>query len=260
MKIWYQSTLDFAHHANYQRALTAHFRKVSSLGTEVLLNGRNPDPTSQLSAAEIISSPILYHSIVVPAFVQAVFAAESADADVFVTASFSEPILPELRALAKIPVISMSEACFVAAAASAPKIGLVTLNKHIIHFLEKSIALHKWKDRISGIHLIEGEISETELDTKYSQPSPYLAKLSEGMRRAIAAGAEVIIPAEGVLAMMAAENGMHEIDGVPVIDAVGSTILFAEYTFALEQRTKVAQSRVAYPLPSEAGRKLIASR
>lgn len=39
----------------------------------------------------------------------------------FIAASFSEPILPELRGLAKIPVVSMSEACFVTAIISAPE-------------------------------------------------------------------------------------------------------------------------------------------
>jgi Asp/Glu/hydantoin racemase len=83
--------------------------------------------------------------VVDPAFVHAVLASEEAQAEVFVAASFSEPILPELRSLANIPVASMSEACFMAASTSAPQIGFVTLNKHIIPYIEKSISLHKWK-------------------------------------------------------------------------------------------------------------------
>lgn len=30
-------------------------------------------------------------------------------------------------------------------------------------FIKKSISLHKWKDRISGIHLIEGNVNENDL-------------------------------------------------------------------------------------------------
>jgi hypothetical protein len=66
--------------------------------------------------------------------------------------------------------------------------------------------------------------------------------------------------AEGVLGMMAAENGLHEVEGVPVIDTIGMPILFAEFMVALKQRTRVAQSRVAYPLPNDAPRQFIATK
>jgi allantoin racemase len=260
MKIWYQSTLDFSQHPNYAKALAEHFKKVASPGTEVALHGRSGGQGVKLDASDIIGSPIVYHSVVDPAFVESVFDAEAASADAFVAASFSEPILPELRSLARMPVVSMAEACFVAAATSAPKIGLVTLNAHIIPYVEKSISLHKWKDRVTGIHLIAGDISETELDAKYAQPGPYLERLTTGVRNAISAGAQAVIVAEGVLGMMAAANGLREIDGIPLIDAIGTPILFAEFMVALKKRTGVAQSKIAYPPPSESARRFIATR
>jgi allantoin racemase len=259
MKIWYQSTLDFAQHPNYARALAAHFSKIASAGTEVMLHGRNQSGALGLNAAEIIASPIVYHSIVDPAFVRAALIAEAASADAFIAASFSEPILPELRALLAIPVVSMPEACFVAASTSAPKIGLVTLNKHIIPFIEKSISLHNWKDRVSGIHVIEGDISETELDAEYSEPNHYLELLRAGARAAIHGGAQVVIVAEGVLGMMAADNGLREVDDVPLVDIIATPVLFAEFAIRLKQCTGVAQSRAAYPAPSAAAKQFIAT-
>jgi len=257
MKIWYQSTLNFAHHPNYEKALAAHFKRVASPGTEVILNGRKTAFGSDLGGDDIFGSAIMYHAVVAPAFIQSLLAAEKAGADAFIIASFSEPILTELRALANIPVISMTEACFMAAAMSAPKVGFVTLNKFVVSFIEKSISLHKWKDRISGIHLIEGEISEVELDTKFPVPTPYLERLVAGVRKSIAAGAQIVIPAEGVLGVMAAENGLRAVDGVPIIDAIATPILFAELAVGLKKRTGLAQSRVAYRLPSADARTLL---
>jgi len=258
MKIWYQSTLNFAHHPNYEKALAAHFKRVASPGTEVVLNGRKTAFGSDLGGDDVFGSAIMYHTVVAPAFVRSLLAAEKAGADAFVVASFSEPILTELRALANIPVISMTEACFMAAAMSAPKVGFVTLNKFVVTFIEKSVSLHKWKDRVSGIHLIEGEVSEAELDAKFPAPGPYLERLVNGARKSIAAGAQVVIPAEGVLGVMAAENGLREIDGVPVVDAIATPILFAELAVALKDRTGLAQSRAAYRLPSAEARELLA--
>jgi allantoin racemase len=249
--------LNLVQHQNYRRALASHFLKVASPGTEVVLNGCHGGTGSELAASDVLGSPVVYHSVVGPVFIQSLIEAEEVGADAFIAASFSEPLLPELRVLANIPVISMPEACFVAASSSAQKIGLVTLNKHVIPFLEKSISLHKWKDRVSGIHLIEGDISETELNTKFSEPEPYLRSLVRGIQEAIHAGAQVVIPAEGVLGAMAAEHGLSEVDGVPVIDAIGTPILFAEFVVALKQRTGVAQSQTAYPPPSDAARLII---
>jgi allantoin racemase len=152
----------------------------------------------------------------------------------------------------------MPEGCFVAASTTATKVGFVTLNGHIMPYIEKSISLHKWKDRVSGIHLVEGDVSETELDAKLSEPGPYLDRLTCGVRRAVASGAQAVIVAEGVLGMMAAENGLHEVEGVHAIDAIGTPVLFAEFMVALKQRTGVEQSRAAYPLRSEAARQFIA--
>lgn len=258
MKIWYQSTLNFAQHPNYAKALAAHFKRIASRDTEVVLNGRKTAFGSTLGTHDVIGSPIMYHTVVAPAFVASLLAAEKAGADAFVVASFSEPILTELRSLAEMPVVSMPEACFMAAAMCAPRIGFVTLNRLVIPFIEKSIALHKWSDRVSGVHLIAGEVSEAELDTKFSNPGPYLDRLIAGAREAIAAGAQVVIPAEGVLGVMAAENGLREVDGVPVIDAIATPVLAAEFAVALKQRTGSAQSRVAYRSPSAEARELLA--
>ena len=257
VNIWYQSTLDFVHHPNYEKALSAHLRKIASPGTRVLLHGRSGGSAAALTAAEIVASPIVYFSVVDRAFVQFVLDAEEAGADAFVAASFCEPILPELRSLAIVPVVSMTEACFAAAAAMAPKVGFVTLNKHIVPFIEKSIVLHKWRDRISGIHLLEGDTSETELDAKLAEPGPYLERLVAAARTAIAGGAQAVIVAEGILGLMAAENNVREVDGVPLVDSIATPILFAEFIVSLKRRTGIEQSRAAYPLPSKTAREFI---
>lgn len=254
MKIWYQSTLSFAQHPNYEKALAAHFKRVASPGVEVVLKGRDPSFGGHLNPLDVIGSPAVYHAMVTPAFIKSLLDAEDAGADAFIIASFSEPILAELRSLARIPVVSMPEATFMAASMCAPKVGLVTLNRLVIPFIEKSTSTHKWKERLSGVHLIEGDVSEAELDANFSTPGKYIELLADGIRKAIAAGAQAVIPAEGVLGVMAAENGLREVDGVPVIDAIGTPVLFAELAVALKARTGLEQSRTAYPAPSETAR------
>src|SRR4051812_15983136 len=110
MKIWYQSALDLhASAANYRDTLERHFQRVKSPGTEVILRGRGRGAEG-VPMAEIIRSPVLYHKAITPVFIDAVIEAERIGADAFVIGSFSEPIVPELRSLATIPVVTMPEA------------------------------------------------------------------------------------------------------------------------------------------------------
>ncbi|MDR5652205.1 aspartate/glutamate racemase family protein [Ruixingdingia sedimenti] len=260
MKIWYQSTLNFDLHPNYGKALRRHFQRVAGPCTEVLVHGRSAAFGSQLPVHDVIGSPVVYHAVVASAFIEAVMRAEDQGCDAFVVASFSEPILPELRALAGIPVISMTEATYMAGCMVAPRVGFVTLNKAVVPFIEKSMALHKWSSRVSGIHLVPGNVSEPDLEHKFDAPAPFLDLLVEGVREAIAAGAQVVIPAEGVLGVMAAENGLREVDGVPIVDPIATPVLFAEMAVNMARATGLTTSRAAYPQPSAAARDLLKSR
>lgn len=257
MKLWYQSTLDFTQYPNYETALNRHIRRISRPDTEVVVRGRSEKSRTEVPTTEIIGSPIVYHTVVVPEFVDSLIEAEEAGADAFIVASFSEPILPELRSLARIPVVSMPEATFLAASMCAPRIGLVTLNDLVVPFIDKSSSLHKWQERLVGVYTLNGAVNENVLERGWTEPQPHLDKLIDGCRSAIEAGAQIIVPAEGVLGVMAAENGLTDVDGIPVVDAVGTSILFGELAVDLKQRTGLAQSRAAYPAPSDAARQLV---
>jgi hypothetical protein len=62
---------------------------------------------NHLAASEILGSPVVYQSVVDPAFIRAVLAAEEAKDDAFAAAPSSEPIVPALRGMAKIAVVSI---------------------------------------------------------------------------------------------------------------------------------------------------------
>lgn len=44
---------------------------------------------------------------------------------------------------------------------------------------------------------------------------------------------------------------------MPVIDAIATPVLFAEFTIALKQRTGVSQSAAAYPPPNDNARQFL---
>jgi allantoin racemase len=252
VKIWYQSALDLhASASHYRAALLTHFEKVKSPGTEISLHGRG-DAGYGLSMAEIIGSPVVYYKAISPVFVDAVVNAEASGSDAFVIGTFSEPILSELRSLARIPIITMPEASMLVACTVAPKFALVTLSRVAVSYMYKTVNSHKLGDRVSGVYVVDEDMEEETLDGEFDAPEAYLERFRQACRRAISEGAEAIVPAEGMLASIVVTNGINEVDGAPVIDPIAAPILFAEMAVALRQRTGVQQSRIAYPSPSQA--------
>ena len=247
VKIWYQSALNFDQHPNYEEVLAAHLDRVASPGTEVILSDRSSGFGREIDRAEFAGSFDAYRAVVAPEFMKSLLTAEAVGAEAFVAASFSEPNLTELRSAAHIPITSMAEASLMAAFMDAPTVGLITLRKGFVRAVEQSILSHHVHDHLRGVHPLEGDISEIELDANLASPGPYLDRLVAAVRDAIAAGARAVIPAGGLLGLLAAENGLQEVDGVPVIDSVGAPVLFAELAVTLKARTGAARGDGGYP-------------
>lgn len=253
MKFWWQSTVDYAKHPSFVAALQRHAARIVSPGDTVSFHGMDADLGHGLPQADVILSPAVFASIVVPLFMRNVLKAQQQGCDAFIIGTFAEPALRELRSMATIPVVSAFEASVLAGCSVAPRIALVTLSEQTVPYLEASIARHRLATRISGIQLVDRVMVETTLDQQFEAPEAYLERFRAATRSAIAAGADAVIPAEGVVAAIVAVNGLREVDDVPVIDAVGVAILAAEHAVTLQRRLGLhASRRRAYTSPTAA--------
>jgi Asp/Glu/hydantoin racemase len=261
ISVWYQSGVDFDQHPGYHEALTHRFAEIASPGTKVSLHGTSRKFNRGLAIADCVSSPYAYHQTYVPMYLNAVQEAERTGHDVFVIATFSEPVLREMRSLATIPVVSASECSLLTACTVAPKIGLVTLSRLAEVYILKSIATHHLESRVSGVHVVDDEMTEGELETNFKRPGPYIEKFKKAARAAIAHGADAIIPAEGLVAAMIAINHVHEIDQIPIIDSIAAAVLFAEFAVSMKQRAGLEPSRrFVYARPSPAALAALSGR
>lgn len=253
LSIWYQSGVDFDHHPGYAKALKQRFKEAASPGTTVSLHGSSPKYNYGLEIVDCVSSPYAYHRTYVPMFLDAVAEAERTGCDAFIIATFSEPVLREMRSLATIPVISASECSMLTACTVAPRIGMVTLSRLAEGYIRKSVATHHLEARISGVHVVDEDMTEGELDKNFDRPAPYIEKFKNAARLAIKEGAEAIIPAEGLVAAMMAVNHVYEVDQIPIIDSIACAVLFAEYAVAMRKRAGLEPSRrYVYTRPSAA--------
>jgi len=62
----------------------------------------------------------------------------------------------------------------------------------------------------------------------FERPEQLVDAFRAAARRAIAGGAGAIIPGQTIMAEALWQHGLRDVDGVPVIDALGVTITAAE--------------------------------
>src|SRR5262249_41683262 len=137
--------------------------------------------------------------------------AERAGYDAFVIGHFQEPGLLEIRGAVDIPVIGLGEATLLAALSMGRQLGLVTIDPVFIDWHERQVRAHGLEQRVTGVRAIHvdlpGFMRAFTDDASYAEVR---ADFVEQVRRLVAAGAEVIIPAGGLpMLLFAARAPVH---------------------------------------------------
>jgi hypothetical protein len=86
-------------------------------------------------------------------------------------------------------------------------------------------------------------INEHQLDQAFAGSTEFVKDFSIQADRLTAAGADLIIPAEGVLNTALVRNKVRDIDGTPVLDSYGSLLAFAEMLVKLRRRSGLSVAR-----------------
>ncbi len=226
----------------YKASLEGHARKILEPPQSVEVHGmpkgayRGRPPTAALSNA------FAHHRILDPVLDNAV-RAEQEGFDVFVLGSFSEPFLRELRSAIDIPVVSVAEATMLVACSIGRHAAPISNDPAIAWLVRQSIELHGLQSRIQTPLSIEPPLDERQLADAFSSPSRLIQSFTETARRAIEGGADVIIPAEGVLSEFLHGQGITSIDQVPVMDSFGVAWAYAAMMAGLRSKTGLSVSR-----------------
>ncbi|HYF09223.1 MAG TPA: aspartate/glutamate racemase family protein [Acetobacteraceae bacterium] len=242
MRIWYQSMAPIGQLGRYAEALARHAALACSPGIEVSFHGATAPAYATRTPQELLRYPYAKHVLGEEAIGHAL-QAEREGHDAFVLGSFSEPFLPEIRSLLEIPVVSMPEAALLLACSLAERFALVALGATTAVRLRRLVARHGVESRVSGIHPFPRQTDESELEAAFDNPAPLIATFTEAAERAVANGADVVIPAEGVLNEVLVANGVRRVDGATVMDCVGAALLQAEMMVAVRKRLGLGVGR-----------------
>jgi Asp/Glu/hydantoin racemase len=168
--------------------------------------------------------------------------AEKEGFDAVLITCFGDPMLYQIRQAVSIPVVSLGESAMLLAATMGHKFGIVTISALNIFEQDHLIDKYGLTHRYAG--------SRPNPETAEEQPMALvdahnaIAAFKGAARELIADGAEIIIPGCGLLSpalrlVPGAESeypdGFTEVDGVPVMDVMGTALKMAEMLVTLKK-------------------------
>jgi len=234
---------------NYRKALEQHAKKYCSAGTKVVVSGVTEEHYHGRMPAEILQYS--YAKLVLQTEVIDICrAAEKNKFDAVILGSFSEPFLPEIRSLLSIPVISMAESTLLVACSMAERIALTTLAPANVKRVKALVKRHGLESRISGYYSLAHPVDEDILNSALKKPAQVVTDFLATAEQAKADGADLIVPAEGVLNLIVHKNGNHPLGHLTVLDCVATSFLYAEMMITLQRRLGVGVGRMgSYAMP-----------
>ena len=249
MRIWYQSMAPLYSLGAYLEALQAHAAAVCSEGTEVVFNGASEHLYGTMIPQDIVRYPYAKH-VVQREALEFCWQAEQQGFDAIVLGSFSEPYLTEARSLVEIPVVSMPESTLLVACSLAPRFALVALSQRSAVRNRALVSRHGLEGRLTGVHALPSPWGESELNEALEAPDRLVADFEAAATKAVAEGADLLVPAEGVFNEVLFKHGVRRFQDATVIDCVGTSLLYAELLVNLARRVGIGVGRAwAYARP-----------
>lgn len=224
MRLWYQSMTRPEAWPGYNARLRQVLKQACDPGTEIEVHGITVrgGVGDQYRYLEFIETQEVLDNVQ---------RATREGFDAFLIGNIGDPGLREARELTSIPVLGLCETSSLLACMMGANFALVTGNaKHAPKIVE-NVGRYGLRDRLHSVERMTVE-RLVDLDTGFSDPQVRARLRDEfiaAARRCSQAGAEVIIPAVGVLMTLLAEEEIFEVDQtVPILNGVYALVKSGE--------------------------------
>lgn len=177
--------------------------------------------------------------------------AEKEGYDAFLIGNIFEPGLHALREVLNIPVLGLCESSIHLACLMGPTFSIVNVNSKFVRKVTENINSTGLESRMVSIEHMQVErgafMDQAFEDDKIRQliVDQFIAAATLG----IAKGAEVIIPAGGIVMSILRKSGIHAVGGAPVVNGVIGLLKIAELAVQIRQLTGVFTSKTMMYAP-----------
>ena len=243
MRIWHQSFTVLDDVPHYRDALRRHFDAQVAPGTTIDLHGMaagtypSDYPGTHIGYAYLSG---LHRE----QFVQAALRAQDEGYDAFLIGTIPDTGFEEVRTLVDIPVVAFGQTSVLMAAQLGDRVGIVNFIGALVPQLRRNFRNYRLDALVGPI--VQVEAGFTDVMAAYADPQPLLDAFTSAARRAISDGVTVVVPGEGPLNVFLADQGVVEVDGVPVLDSLGTCARVAELRGAQHRASGIRPSRVGF--------------
>lgn len=254
MRIWVQVFSARTRNPNFHMALEEHLRAVVEPGVEVEVRGTKKGGLGeQFRFFQAIDTPDIMENIL-----ECRAAKGEQRYDAFVTLNSTDPALVEAREVLDIPVLGFLETTALAACTMGQKFSLITPNPKFSLSYTQKIELYGLEKRLASIEAMDVP-HLPDYRNAFLDPAAHdrvMQEFDNAARRAVAAGAEVIIPC-GSHAVLQSRRKLREIDGALIMDGLTVLIKMAENAVRLQRILGPMVSRkLLYQAPSDMVREM----
>ncbi len=225
-RLWHQSVTELNRGNAYSTALVRLGRQALGERAVVETFGLPPGTYGGRAVSVSLGNAFIYHRIL-DRIIDHAITAERDGYDAFVLGSFSEPFLAEIRSVVDIPVVSIFEATLLVGCSLGTRLGFVTTSQDVKGMIEKALPAHGLASRVAAVLPLDPPLEGAVLHASFEHPEPVVHSFERAADAAIAHGADVLIPAEGVIAALLTDRGITRHRDAPVMDVFGVTWSYA---------------------------------
>lgn len=236
MRILWQSFVDLAQNAPYLEVLSRYLNEIAAPGTQVDVVGITPPDRDFGRLTEFrCAAQTIDHCI----------GASDQGYDAFVIGHFQDPGLYEARSAVRMPVIGTGEATLHYAAQMGRRIGMVSIDPVFEVWHYEQAERYGLASRISGVTGLgfAAEDFNAAFAGDESAFERMRAVFYDKAKPLVDAGADVVIPAGVLPALLLCRMRGYTIGHAPVINSASVTLKTAEMAVALHRLDGLEPSR-----------------
>jgi allantoin racemase len=198
-------------------------------------------PTTGFSNADFAGNRYVTAINLESVYHQAVQAEKEGFDGAIITCVF-DPALAETRRAVAIPIVGLGEAALTMASLMGDKVGLISPTPLLTDALLATVASYGMADRVVGVRAMNIAWDQQEL--AYLDSAEVIEDFSGVARELVNEGANVLAPLCGLLSPLLRmapgvedrhPGGVVEVEGVPVVDVMGSATALLRALYALKR-------------------------
>jgi allantoin racemase len=248
VKLFYQS-MGVARRSEsglYAQSLTKILLGAAAPGTSISVHGLSPGKAiaDQYRFLELLDTQeILENGL----------RAEKDGYDAFLIGNIFEPGLHALREALNIPVLGLCESSIHLACLMGAGFSIVNVNPKFTRRITENIVGTGLSNRLVSVDEMQVERGQV-LDRAFEDETvraDVIGQFMAAARQGAAKGAEVVIPAGGIVMAILASAGVYAVDDVPVVNGLIALVKIAELAVQVRQLTgSFTSKRMMYAPPS----------